>query len=87
VQKDYRSTLVEQVRKYVPALPPAKVDSLRTTVLVGELSLASVDFVSALVDDAVPVDPQDVPTLRWLLESVTLPPDTPADLADRLVVE
>lgn len=87
MQKDYRSTLVEQVRKYAAALAPGTVDSLRTTVIVGELSLASVDLVSALVDDAVPVDPQDVPTLRWLLESVPLPPDTPADLADRLTVE
>jgi hypothetical protein len=87
VQHGYRSTLVEQVRKYASALSPGKVDSLREKVMVGELSLASVDFVSALVNDAVPVDPQDVPTLRWLLESVMLPPDTPADLADRLVVE
>lgn len=87
MQHDYRSTLVEQMRKYTPALPPAKTDSLRTTVIVGELSLASVDLVSALVDHAVPVDPQDIPTLRWLLESVPLPPDTPADLADRLAVE
>ena len=87
MQNGYRSALVEQVRKYAPALPPEKVDSLRTMVIVGELSLASADFVSALVADAVPVDPQDVPTLRWLLESVTLPPDTPTDLADRLVVE
>ncbi len=76
MQHDYRSTLVEQMRKYTPALPPGKTDSLRTTVIVGELSLASVDLVSALVDHAVPVAPQDMPTLRWLLESVPLPPDT-----------
>ncbi|WP_328392253.1 hypothetical protein [Nocardia sp. NBC_00416] len=87
MQNAYRSTLVEQVRRYAPALPPGKVDSLRTLVLVGELSLAAVDLVTALVDGAVPVDPQDVPTLRRLLESVTLPPDTPADLTDRLVAE
>ncbi|WP_406277052.1 hypothetical protein OH799_07410 [Nocardia sp. NBC_00881] len=87
MQNGYRSTLVEQVRKYAPALPPGKVDSLREKVVVGELSLASADLVSALVNAAVPVDPQDVPTLRWLLESVTLPPDTPVDLADQLVIE
>ncbi|MEV6320587.1 hypothetical protein AB0M45_05225 [Nocardia sp. NPDC051787] len=87
MQNGYRSTLMEQLRKYAPSLPTGKVDSLRETVVVGELSLASVDLVSALVDDAVPVDRQDVPTLRWLLENVALPPDTPADLADRLVVE
>jgi hypothetical protein len=86
VQNDYRTTLVEQVRKYAPALAAGVVDSLRTKVLVGELSLASADFVSSLVSARVPVDAQDVPTLRWLLESVTLPPDTPADLADRLTV-
>ncbi|MDA1359290.1 hypothetical protein O1R50_06640 [Glycomyces luteolus] len=86
MQNDYRTTLVEQVRKYAPSLAARVVDSLREKVIVGELSLASVDFVSALVDARVPVDPQDVPTLRWLLESVNLPPDTPTDLADRLTV-
>lgn len=87
VPNGYRSTLVEQMRKYAPALPAVTADSLRTKVMVGELSLASVDLVSSLVDNAVSVDPQDVPTLRWLIESVTTPPDTPTDLADRLVVE
>ncbi|MFG3339134.1 hypothetical protein [Glycomyces sp. NPDC048151] len=86
MQNDYRTTLVEQVRKYAPSLAAQVVDSLRTKVLVGELSLAAVDFVSALVRAKTPVDPQDIPTLRWLLESVTLPPDTPDDLADRLTV-
>ncbi|WP_327149066.1 hypothetical protein [Nocardia sp. NBC_01329] len=50
MRNDYRSTLVEQLRKYAPALPPGKADSLRTRVIVGELSLASVDLVSALVE-------------------------------------
>lgn len=86
MQNDYRTTLVEQVRKYAPSLAASVVDSLREKVIVGELSLASADFVSALVRARVPVAPQDLPTLRWLLESVTLPPDTPADLADRIVV-
>lgn len=86
MQNDYRTTLVEQVRKYAPSLASQVVDSLRTKVLVGELSLAAVDFVSALVRARVPVAPEDIPTLRWLLETVTLPPDTPADLADRLTV-
>lgn len=86
MQNGYRATLVEQVRKYAPSLPAQVVDSLRTKVIVGELSLASADFVSALVRSRVPVAPQDVPTLRWLLESVPLPPDTPTDLADRLAV-
>lgn len=86
MQKDYRTTLVEQVRKYAPSLAAGVVDSLREKVIAGELSLASADFVSALVRAKVPVNPQDIPTLRWLLESVTLPPDTPSDLADRLTV-
>lgn len=86
MQTDYRTTLVEQVRKYAPSLAAQVVDSLREKVIVGELSLASVDFVSALVRAQVPVAPEDIPTLRWLLESVTLPPDTPADLADKLTV-
>lgn len=86
MQNGYKATLVEQVRKYAPSLPAGEVDSLRTKVLVGELSLAAADFVGALVRSGVPVDPQDVPTLRGLLESVTLPPDTPTDLADRLTV-
>jgi hypothetical protein len=86
VQNGYRATLKEQVRKYAPSLPPGTAASLRTKVAVGELSLAAVDLVSALVGAGIPVDPADLPTLRWLLESVSLPPDTPADLADRLVV-
>lgn len=86
MQNDYRTTLVEQVRKYAPSLAAGVVDSLREKVLVGELSLAAADFVGALVRARVPVAPQDVPTLRWLLESVNLPPETPADLADRLTV-
>jgi hypothetical protein len=86
VQNDYRTTLVEQVRKYAPSLAAQVVDSLRTQVTVGELSLASVDFIGALVRARVPVDPQDIPTLRWLLETATLPPDTPADLTDQLTV-
>ncbi|MEU5154953.1 hypothetical protein [Glycomyces sp. NPDC021274] len=86
MQNDYRTTLVEQVRKYAPSLAGQVVDSLREKVIVGELSLAAADFVSALVRAQVPVDPKDVPTLRWLLENVTLPPDTPADLTDRLTL-
>jgi hypothetical protein len=86
VQNGYRATLVEQVQKYAAALPAGEADSLRTLLTVGELSLAAADLVSALVRGGVPVDPQDVPTLRWLLDSVTLPPDTPADLVDRLTV-
>jgi hypothetical protein len=39
---------------------------------------------SALV--GAPVAADDVPTLRWLLKNATLPPDTPADLTDRLTV-
>lgn len=86
MEKDYRTTLVEQVRKYAPSLAAQVVDSLREKVIVGELSLATADFVSALVRAGVPVAAEDVPTLRWLLENVTLPPDTPADLTDRLTV-
>lgn len=86
MQNGYRTALVEQVRKYADALPPGEVDELRTKVVVGELSLAAADFVGALVRLGVPVDPQDVPALRRLLESATLPPDTPDDLADRLTV-
>ncbi|WP_026923206.1 hypothetical protein [Glycomyces arizonensis] len=87
MQNGYKATLVEQVRKYADSLPASEVDSLRTKVVVGELSLAAADFVSALVRRGVPVDAQDVPTLRWLLESAPLPPDTPAGLADRLTVD
>jgi hypothetical protein len=83
VQNNYKATLVEQVRKYADSLPASEVDSLRTKVIVGELSLAAADFVSALVRHGVPVAPEDVPVLRGLLD-VPLPPDTPTDLADRL---
>ncbi|GAA2134726.1 hypothetical protein [Glycomyces algeriensis] len=86
MQDDYRTTLVEQVRKYAPSLAQRVVDALREKVVVGELSIAAADFVSALVRAGVPVAAEHVPILRWLLESVTLPPDTPADLTDRLTV-
>jgi hypothetical protein len=86
VHNGYRSTLEEQVRKYAPALSEGRMDPLRTKLMVGELLLACIDLVSALADEAVPVDPQDVTKLRWLLERGTLPPDTPPDLADRLAV-
>jgi hypothetical protein len=56
VHNGYHSALVEQVRKYASA--PRKTDSLRTKAMVGELSLASADLVSALADDAAPADPQ-----------------------------
>lgn len=82
----YRATLVEQVQKYTPVLPAGDAESVRTMLTVGELALAALDLVSALVKAAAPVDPQDVPTLRRLLESATLPPDTPPDLIDRLTV-
>ena len=82
----YRQHLAEQLDNYADAINPTHAASIRRHFEYGELVLAANDLVSALAAERTPVSAHDAAVLRQLLEGVNLPPDTPADIADRLVV-
>jgi hypothetical protein len=81
----YKERLRLQVDKYGGDIRAERVESVRRFMRFGEHSLAANDFVMALVDERVAIAQEDAAVLRTLLEEVQLPPDTPHDIADRLI--
>ncbi|WP_204745162.1 CPCC family cysteine-rich protein [Glycomyces paridis] len=83
---NYSERLLRQVERYGASIGPKRLRSVMHLIEYGEAGLAANDFVVALAFERTPVAAADAETLRALLAAVALPPDTPPDVADRLVI-
>jgi len=84
--KEYRDNARFQAERYAGRIKPAAGRSINNAVRAGEWAFAVSELTSALVAEGVPVKREDADMLRRLLSGVPLPPDTPSDIAERLII-
>ncbi|MFC9895293.1 hypothetical protein ACFVMC_16535 [Nocardia sp. NPDC127579] len=83
----YAAQVIELLDRYSDRIRPTLVRSLREKCVVGEWALVANDLAWALVATGIAVTAEDKASFRDLLSAITLPPDTPPDLANQLLVD
>jgi hypothetical protein len=87
VTGQYATKVNGLVDRYAGEVQASYAAGVHSAYSVGEWGLAAAELASALVAEGVAVAPEDKVLFQELLGKIELSPDTPADIADQLIVE